>query len=533
MNIAKKISVVPNDMAIWRRSVTDKNPEAGCVCITRPKDGRLTIARPDHNSTKKVFPQVLLCQAFRWPYIFFHSDIKSAENCKYQTVIKPPEKEPAGEVGESICINPYHYVITPEAQARFKRQGKSNDSGPTGANRKRTPKKPVSKPASNPAKATTTAGQGNNKQQQVKDEGFSESEPLDFDDEGIDYVKMWKERRIAPNKLGVQKFDENEILKEIEFMNVNNKTINDKLKQKMVAEIKKNILSGEYIKGYIKKNYDPEKDDLKRPTPKKTDSIRMSSEDQEDSNMSEDVAQTTKAPLSDDSAAPTEEAPRPSEDNAIQDLLDDIQGSFERQFDEEFENLSAEDLEAAAAAAANAGESNQPGSMQFPNMDTTTFNNMVTNFGEPSAGTSGQPQQPQPQDQYGHPPTHTSMYDPGSAMINANAGLPMHPTQPPPPSPSLNQQQHPSTTTAENPCIVNSWTMGTPDPSYVNPVHGAPVRQNSYNEYYSGQQPPAQQQHLHHQDMMYGQQQQYNPHYQYQGYDMNQHHGGPPGYHPQ
>ena len=557
MNIAKKVSVVPNDMSVWRRSVTEQDPAAGCVCITRPKDGRLTIARPDHNSTKKVFPQVLLCQAFRWPYIFFHSDIKSADNCKYQTVIKPPEKE-TGDVGELICINPYHYVITPEAQARFKRQGKSSDSGPTGGQRKRTPKKAGSKPAAASqaaakatAATTTTTTQGK-QLQSVKDEGFSESEPLDFDDEGIDYVKMWKERRISPEKKGFQKFDENEILKEIEFMNIKNKAIHPEVKQKLVEEIRKNILSGDYIKGYIKNHYEPGKDDPKRPaaaTPKKTDSIRMSSEDQEDSNMSEDAPppKTTAKANQQPSAAGTGGGP-PEESAAIQDLLDDIQGSYERQFDDEFENLSAADLEAAAAAAANAGEpTGQPESMQFPNMDSATFNDMVTNFGESSAvGSSSQAQQPQ-QQPYGHPPTHQAMYDPRSAaMINPNMGLPLQPSQPPANSPPAHPHHVPASTSAtvDNPCIVNSWTLGSqgPSPSYVSPVHS----DQPYGDYYSRQQqqqPPAGQPQLHHQDMMYGggggghqQQQQYDPHYQYQGYNMPpqqpQHPGGG-GYPPQ
>ena len=37
--------------------------------------------------------------------------------------------------------------------------------------------------------------------------------------------------------------------------------------------------------------------------------------------------------------APTE-APPEDEDNAIQNLLDDIRGSFERQFDDEFNDLT-------------------------------------------------------------------------------------------------------------------------------------------------------------------------------------------------
>ncbi len=55
-----------------------------------------------------------------------------------------------------------------------------------------------------------------------------------------------------------------------------------------------------------------------------------------------------------DPSAPTAEQDVTAEDTAIQDLLEDIQGSFERQFDQEFEELS--DLPSASTTAAAAAE---------------------------------------------------------------------------------------------------------------------------------------------------------------------------------
>ncbi len=57
----------------------------------RPKDGRMTVTKTSGGSTcKKVFPQILVCQVFRWPQIVFHNDIKSSETCQHPGAVKPP-----------------------------------------------------------------------------------------------------------------------------------------------------------------------------------------------------------------------------------------------------------------------------------------------------------------------------------------------------------------------------------------------------------------------------------------------------------
>ena len=79
---------------------------------------------------KKVFPQIFVCQVFRWPNIVFHHDIKSSNFCQNPGVIKPSSNATADksndvsteETKEVICVNPFHYELSPEAEARFKKQ---------------------------------------------------------------------------------------------------------------------------------------------------------------------------------------------------------------------------------------------------------------------------------------------------------------------------------------------------------------------------------------------------------------------------
>ena len=49
----------------------------------------MTVTKTSGGSTcKKVFPQILVCQVFRWPQIVFHNDIKSSETCQHPGAVK-------------------------------------------------------------------------------------------------------------------------------------------------------------------------------------------------------------------------------------------------------------------------------------------------------------------------------------------------------------------------------------------------------------------------------------------------------------
>jgi hypothetical protein len=126
----------------------------------------------------------------------------------------------------------------------------------------------------------------------------------------------------------IQSFDNETILKEIKFLKLNNgqecsDEIKDKLKLYKSLEV---ILSGQYLK------------DVVRPKSKVEP-------------VSEKLDETLEEVISLEAEAETPEVtkdeptvPRPNETATIQDLLDDIRGSFERQFDDEFEDLTAADL---------------------------------------------------------------------------------------------------------------------------------------------------------------------------------------------
>ena len=139
-NLARKLASQANVLDEWLRAITHEDVNSSCVCVPRPKDGRMTITKATSNAgCKKVFPQIFVCQVFRFPQIVFHNDIKSADHCLNPGLIKPPpnaatakDDEEAGRA-EVICINPYHYVLSAEAETRFKKQSskQSKSTNPT------------------------------------------------------------------------------------------------------------------------------------------------------------------------------------------------------------------------------------------------------------------------------------------------------------------------------------------------------------------------------------------------------------------
>ena len=92
LNLARKVSSdrPSSGMADWLAAVSCRDPSTPCVPVSRPKDGRLvclgaliyfsrlifistiyfrmTVAKSvgSGGGTKKVFPQIIICQIFRW-----------------------------------------------------------------------------------------------------------------------------------------------------------------------------------------------------------------------------------------------------------------------------------------------------------------------------------------------------------------------------------------------------------------------------------------------------------------------------------
>ena len=69
-NLVRKLASQALVLDEWVRAVVQADPFSGCVCVIRPKDGRMTITKATGNAgCKKVFPQIFVCQLFRWPHI--------------------------------------------------------------------------------------------------------------------------------------------------------------------------------------------------------------------------------------------------------------------------------------------------------------------------------------------------------------------------------------------------------------------------------------------------------------------------------
>jgi len=165
MNLARRLAAktdAEEELDRWRRC-SSGDQTVGCITITRPKDGRLTVAKSSATSTKKVFPQILAVQLFRWPRVFFHSDVRSdVTRCRHSAVIKP-NAESQTLADELICINPQHYMLTADGEARLAKLV-GNDRSTAKAGRKKS---------KTGAKRTITG-----------------DEVQDFDAQGVDYLKV-------------------------------------------------------------------------------------------------------------------------------------------------------------------------------------------------------------------------------------------------------------------------------------------------------------------------------------------------------
>ena len=297
-NLARKLASQAAVLDEWVRAVEEADSFSGCVCVIRPKDGRMTITKATGNAgCKKVFPQIFVCQLFRWPQIVFHHDIKSSSHCMHPRVIKPSTSDTKEEL---ICVNPFHYDLNTEVDPnRTKKQSKPNKS-----------------------QFPMTSCQDNN----------SDEDILAYEDDGVDYIKLWDEKSIKPKSADKKAFITFEnLMKELKFFTLQHESKKliptEAAEKNLTEEIKTFLLSGKYKSLIENMPVKPQvmiaKDRDLMPPPTRLGSSSVQSPN-------------TKV----NSATPTivEE-----EDSAIQNLLDDIRGSFERQFDDEFNDLHAEE----------------------------------------------------------------------------------------------------------------------------------------------------------------------------------------------
>ncbi len=374
LNLARKLWQAAADgggdrLEEWERAVAGRAPEC-CVRLARPRDGRMTVAKSSAASTKKVFPQIVICQMFRWPQIVFHNDIRSVPGCAHAAPVKPTQDgggiSSQEEAEPSICLNPFHYELSSEALNRFSK-GKTVATANTSGVATVADAAAAKKKGGKKAKKKTGAMSGRQEHgKKSADEGFGDGEVHTFHSQGVDYLKIWEEKaNDGGGGGGVQAFDHQEILKEIQFLSLDTcEKVSEKVLGKIGVKDLELLLSGELLK--------PELDLI--AAARKKQPVKSEEESPECINVEAESAASTAgrggAESSSDSEVeilPPPDAPKartspakskllkkassggegrassPVEDSAIQDLLDDIRGSFERQFDDDFEELVAEE----------------------------------------------------------------------------------------------------------------------------------------------------------------------------------------------
>ena len=85
---------------MYKSVVSDGNDARGCVLLPRSLDGRLQIAG------KKVFPQVIFANIFRFPNVT-KSDLVGKSECSHSFNNK----------SDWICVNPWHYALVKQTVA--------------------------------------------------------------------------------------------------------------------------------------------------------------------------------------------------------------------------------------------------------------------------------------------------------------------------------------------------------------------------------------------------------------------------------
>jgi len=406
--IVRKIrSNLPTLKALEAISLCGRGSQAdpGCVLIPRMKDGRITIARPGGGSggTKKIHPHLALVQIFKNPNVVNHNTLVSSPHCAAPFISKGE-----GE-GEMVCISPLHYHVDtqkvktsspkkkpPVASAlppsqqlntanvllnhiRAMEQQKSTNLHQTQQKEDMVKslvrdkveafkdKDPCDEKLQSPRKQVVTGAEG---KRSVKDVG-SDSDFLSDSDDGIDWVKKWKEEKVVPEDLGVKEFNEDDLVKNIEVMAIKK---GDKCEEVIPAD--KNMVErlklAKGFKDLVCGNYDLEPlKALQKPKPKKNDLKKVPKSDKTVTTVRKKPGPKPKkkigeAWVSDPNAGkftigekknaepkvapppmqqPVTVATTPSQveegkdEAVIHNLLEDIKGTFESQFEMDLETF--------------------------------------------------------------------------------------------------------------------------------------------------------------------------------------------------
>lgn len=173
------------------RSVSRRDGDAiqtDCVCIPRTKDCRITVARgKGSSSTKRIHPHLALFQIFSNPQAQMVNLLEPIERCKFPYI-------PGPNLGE-MCINPSHYKLV----------------------------KPASKSAVNksvnqsPSKIRSKKSQEQSPTKMLQEED-SDSDFLSDASDSVDWEAEWRDKsQPAPVQPQIQ-FNDEELLKEIQYL---------------------------------------------------------------------------------------------------------------------------------------------------------------------------------------------------------------------------------------------------------------------------------------------------------------------------
>ena len=385
--IVRKIkSNLPTLRALMDSSLAwqDSSTDPGCVLIPRMKDGRITIARPGAGAggTKKIHPHLALVQIYKLPQVTNHNSLVSVENCVAPFMLRPGDSE-TGE--EMVCINPMHYNMvenkmkspaTPRRKTQL--QGFTVDqlnSSQLLLSQMRQSSEGEKHKKDYPSLIKSRAAPSVSKRQSHSVE--SDHDLLsDSDDDGVDWVKKWTEERVVVNNSQVQEFNVNELAQNIKIMSVetdqNGKDYfkeadSETVKKYKIVEDFSDLLNGKYDLKPVKNLHKvkPKKSEnrpvvRKKPGPKPKKKVGetwisgsggasvVSSkvkqavnqvvttrlEHRVNINQEDDMKQENIEPEPETNQEDKEEA-------VIQNLLEDIKGSFENQFDMDLDSFGA------------------------------------------------------------------------------------------------------------------------------------------------------------------------------------------------
>jgi len=335
-------------------------PDPGCVLIPRMKDGRITISRLGGGpsgaaGTKKIHPHLALVQIFKTPAVVNHNCLVSVSQCAAPFLSRPGDE---GE-REMVCISPMHYnmdngKLKSPLTPRKKVSNQINSANSQQSQMKTQP--------SESARIVSKAAKVDEKNISFKSDDESDSDLLsDSDDDGVDWTQKWMER-IQCNSTAVEEFQVNDLVREIKVMTVQTNNIAkeefvnadvDLIERLNILEDFKDLLNGKYDLSQLKnlnktkpkkmmsKTTKPVKlpytGKKRGPKPKKKllgetwISQTCSDERKQNTPLTNQEAESLNEKF--ETKQPEHVEEEKEEEEVIQNLLEDIKGSFESQFD--------------------------------------------------------------------------------------------------------------------------------------------------------------------------------------------------------